>query len=72
MYVCIKIISKNTKKDSQKKHMKDIKIFLKKKKLKDEKRVEKDIKILLKKKKKGIRIIKNVKRSHLTIKEIII
>ena len=73
MYVCIKIISKNTKKDSQKKHMKDIKIFLKKKKLKDEKRVEKDIKILLKKKKKkGIHIIKNVKRSHLTIKEIII
>ena len=59
---------KNTKKDSEKKLMKDIKIFLKKKKVKHEKKLEKDIKILLKKKKKkGISIIRNLKRSYLSI-----
>ena len=36
---------KNTKKDSEKKHVKDIKIFLKKKKTKSEKKSETDIKI---------------------------
>ena len=37
------------------------------------KRLEKDIKLLLKKKKeKGVSIIKNVKRSYLTIEETII
>ena len=44
---------KNTKKVSEKKHMKDIKIFLKKKMIKGEKKPKKDIKILLKKKKKA-------------------
>ena len=64
---------KNTKKDSEKKLMKDIKIFLKKKKVKHEKKLEKDIKILLKKKKKkGISIINNISRSCLSIEEIII
>ena len=48
------IIIKNTKKDSEKKHVKDIKIFLKKKKRKD------------------INITWNLKRSYLTLEEIII
>ena len=53
--------------------MKDIKIFLKKKKIKGEKRLEKGIKILQKKKKKnGVSIIRNVRRTYLTIEEIII
>ena len=43
---------KNTKKDSEMKHVKYIKIFLKKKKSKSQKMHEKDIKILLKRKKK--------------------
>ena len=60
-------------KDSQKKHVKDVKIFLKKKKIKGKKSLQKDIKILLKKKKKKyIIIIKNVKKSYLTIAEIMI
>ena len=42
-----------------------------KKKTKDKKRPEKDIKILLKKK-KGVSIIRNVRRSYLSIEEIII
>ena len=42
----------STKKDSEKKHAKNVKIFLKKKKTKGKKRPEKDIKILLKNKKK--------------------
>ena len=48
-------IIKNTKKDSKKRHVKDIKIFLKKKKRKGEERLEKDIKILLKKKTKKVK-----------------
>ena len=52
--------------------MKDIKIFLKKKKIEGEKRLEKDIKILLQKKKKKDNVISNVRRSYLTIAEIII
>ena len=48
---------RNTKKDSGKRHVKDINIFLKKSKIKDKKRLEKDIKTLLKKKKKDINII---------------
>ena len=64
---------KITKKDYEKKHVKDIKIFLKNKKIKDKKMPEKYIKILLKKKKKkGINIIRNVSRSYLSIEEIII
>ena len=51
--------------------MRNIKFFLKKKKTKDKKRPEKDIKILLKKK-KGVSIIRNVRRSYLSIEEIII
>ena len=52
---------KNTKKSSEKKHVKDIKIFLKKKKAKGDKRPEADIKIFLKKKKKkSVSIIVNV------------
>ena len=47
---------------------KDSKTFLKKKKTKGKKRLEKDIKILLKKKKK----IRNVSRSYVSIKDIII
>ena len=48
-------------------------IHLKKKKIKGEKRLEKDIKNLLKKKKKiCISIVRNVTRSYLTIKEVII
>ena len=48
-------------------------MFVKKKKIKDEKMLEKDIKILLKKKeKKDISTIWNVRRSYLTIEEIII
>ena len=63
----------HTKKDSKRKHVKDIKIFLKKKKIKGEKRLEKDIKTLLKKnKKKEINFIWNIRRSFLTIEEIII
>ena len=53
----------NEKKDSKKKHVKDIKIFLKKRK------------ILTfywrRKRKKSVSIIRNVRRSYLTIKEII-
>ena len=61
------------KKSFGKKHVKYIKIFLKKKNAKGKKRPEKDIKILLKKKKKkGISIIRNVRRSYLSIEEIII
>ena len=45
-------ITKNIKKDSKKKHVKDIKIFLNKKKTKCKKRLEKAIKILLKKEKR--------------------
>ena len=48
------------------------KIFLKKINIKHEKRLKKDIKILLKKKKEGVCIIRNVKRSYVTIEEIII
>ena len=49
------VIIKDIKKDSEKKHVKDIKIFLKKKKTKGEKKLEIDIEIVLKKKKeKGI------------------
>ena len=63
---------KNTKKDSEKKHVKDMKIFVKKKKIKGVKRLGKDIKILLKKeKKKDVSIIRNIKRSYLSIKEVI-
>ena len=43
-------IIKNTKKDPEKKHVKDIKIFLEKKKTKGEKRFDTDIKIFLKNK----------------------
>ena len=44
-----------------------------KKKIKDEKRLQKDIKILLKKKKKkGVSIIRKVRRSYPTIEETII
>ena len=43
-------IIKNTKKDSEKKHMKDIEIFRKKKKTKSEEKSKTDIKISLKKK----------------------
>ena len=51
----------NPKKNSKKKHMKDIKIFLKKKKTNGKTRPKKDIKILLKKKKKkSFSIIVNV------------
>ena len=58
----------NRKKDFKKKHIKDIKTFLKKKNSKGKKRFEKDIQILLKKKKKkGISIIRNVRRSYLSI-----
>ena len=68
-----KFYQKHKKKDSKEKHVKDTKIFLKKKRMKAKKRPEKDIKILLKKKKKkSISIIKNVKRSQLSIEEIII
>ena len=57
----------------QKKHVKYIKIFQKSKKTKGEERLEKDINILLKKKnKKDISIIRNVKKSYLSIEEIII
>ena len=60
---------KNTKKDSEEEHMKDI--FLIKKISK--KRPKKYIKVLLKKKKKnGISTIRNVSRSYLSIEEIII
>ena len=49
------VIIKDIKKDSEKKHVKDIKIFLKKKKTKGENKLEIDIEIVLKKKKeKGI------------------
>ena len=48
---------KKTKKDSKKKHVKDIKIFLKEKRTKGKKRPQKDIKILLKKKKKKTSIL---------------
>ena len=41
---------KNTKKDSEKKHMKDIKLFLKKKKKENAKKSETDTKIFLKNK----------------------
>ena len=41
---------KNTKKNSENKHVKYIKIFLKKKKAKSEKRPKTDVKIFLKKK----------------------
>ena len=69
----VKNFYQNTKKDSEEKHVKDTKIFLKKKRMKAKKRPEKDIKILLKKKKKKSNsIIKNVKRSYLSIEEIII
>ena len=66
-------ITKNTKKNSKKKHAKDIKVFLKKKKTINKKRPKKGVKILLKKeKKKGISIIKKKSRSYLSIEEIII
>ena len=65
------ITIKNVTNDPEKEHVKDIIIFLKKKKIKGKKR--KDIKILLKKEnKKGVSIIKNLKRSYLTIEDIII
>ena len=60
------------KKDSKKKHVKDIKIFLKKKKTKSANMLKKDINILQKKKKKGFSIIRNVSRSYLSIEEFII
>ena len=63
---------KNTKKDSEMKHVKYIKIFLKKKKSKSQKMHEKDIKILLKRKKKGVSIIRNVSRNYLSTEETII
>ena len=63
------IIIKKTKKDSEKKHMKDIKIF-QKKKIKYKKGLEKDIKILLNKKKKKASILFG--RSYLIIEEIIV
>ena len=67
------ITIKNVTNDPEKEHVKDIMIFLKKKKIKGKKRIEKDIKILLKKEnKKGVSIIKNLKRSYLTIEDIII
>ena len=59
---------KKTKKDSQKKHVKDIKIFLKNKKTKGKKRLENITKILLKKKKKKgvIRILlRNERRNYI-------
>ena len=61
---CQITIMKNTKKDSEKKHAKDMKIFLKKKQTKAEKTLEKDIKLLLnKKKKKGeTRIFLRIKK----------
>ena len=43
----------NTKKNSKRKHVKNIKIFLKKKKVKGEKRSEIDIRIFLKIKNKN-------------------
>ena len=65
-----KAIIKNTKKDSEKKHVTDIKIFLKKKKKKGEKRPQKNIKVLLRnKQRKDVRIISNVSRSYLTHKK---
>ena len=64
---------KNTKKDSEKKHAKDIKIFLKKNKIKGKKRLKKDIKILLqKRKKKYISIFWSIKRSYSIIEEVVI
>ena len=42
------VIIKDIKKDSEKKHVKDIKMFLKKKKKKGEKKLEIDIEIVLK------------------------
>ena len=51
---------KNTKKDSEKKSVKDIKIFLKKKKTIGRKRSEADIKIFLKKKRKLLEYLKNI------------
>ena len=54
-------IIKNTKKDSEKKHVKHIKIFLNKKKTKCEKKLKRGIKILMKKKKKkSVNIFVNV------------
>ena len=44
----VKNIIKNTKKDSEKKHVKGIEIFLNKKEAKGEKRSEADTKIFLK------------------------
>ena len=64
---------KTKRKAPKKKHAKDIKIFLKKKKTKSKKRPEKDIRILLKKKKKkGVRTIRNISRSYLSIEKIIL
>ena len=58
----------NTKKDSEKKQLKDTKIFLKKKNIKHEKRLEKDIKVFMKtKKKKDVNIIWKVETSYLII-----
>ena len=51
-----KNVIKNTKKDSEKKHVKDVKISWKKKKTKGEKRSKKDIKIF-----------QNKSRSYLSI-----
>ena len=51
--VNINVFFKHTKKESKKKHLKDVKISVKKKKTKGKERPEKDIKILLKKKEKA-------------------
>ena len=50
------IKTNKAKKDSEKKHVKNIKIFLQKKKTKNEKAFVKDVKALLKKKKETSRV----------------
>ena len=65
-------IIKNIKKDSEKNHVKETKIFLKKKKTKKKKTKKGPRKFTEENKEKGVSIIRNVRRSYLTIEEIII
>ena len=61
----------NTKEDSKKKPVKDIKFFLKKKKTKRQKRAWERYQNFTEEEKQK-RLIRNVRRSNLTIEEIII
>ena len=70
--IFLKFLLSKTKKDSKKKHMKNIKIYQRKKKTKGKKSLRKISKLLKRKKKKCVSIIRNVSRSYLSMEEIII